>query len=197
MYHPLSCLQKIGLWSRNWTIAKAPGEDNITGSCSTRWWGSHSQPPHSTLQQMPSTVPSSKAWQNVLMVLLHKKGITSDIKNYRPNQFAPHHLQNVFTHPLAMDTVDSGLPLALRIGWLQIRLLNEWPSSCCQPTPRKSAWVQHPTVLCIHGLWGTFQQHWVSANLPCSWETWSWQGLPQYHKAPVLYGNVFDLPTHR
>ena len=55
-----------------------------------------------------------------------------------------------------MDSVDSRLPPASRTGWLQTRLLNDWPSTMFQPTPRKSAWVQHPTVLCICGLWKSF-----------------------------------------
>ena len=63
--------------------SKAPGEDNITGGV-IQEFGSCSQPSHSTLQQMSSTAPSSKAWQNTMMVLLHKRGSISDIKNYRP-----------------------------------------------------------------------------------------------------------------
>ena len=45
-------------------------------------------------------------------------------KELQANQLAPHHLQSVFSHPLAMDTADSRFPPALRTGWLQIRFLN-------------------------------------------------------------------------
>ena len=46
-------------------------------------------------------------------------------KEIQANQLAPHHLQSVFTHPLAMDTMDSRFPPALRTGWFQIRLLKD------------------------------------------------------------------------
>ena len=41
------------------------------------------------------------------MILLHKKGQHIRHKELQANQFAPHHLQSVFMHPLAMDTADS------------------------------------------------------------------------------------------
>ena len=48
---------------------------------------------------MSSTVPSSKTWQTAVIILLHKKGNTSDIKNYRPISLLPI-INKVFSHIL-------------------------------------------------------------------------------------------------
>ena len=69
--------------------SKAPGEDNITGGVlqdgreaivNLLTWLFNK-----CLQ--PFQVP--KAWQNAVMILLHKKSNTSDIKNYRPISLLP------------------------------------------------------------------------------------------------------------
>ena len=78
---------------------KVPGEDNITGgvlqdgraaivNLLTRLFNKSLQ-----LHQVP------KAWQNVVMVMLHKKGNTSDIKNYSPISLLPI-IYKVFSHIL-------------------------------------------------------------------------------------------------
>ena len=78
---------------------KAPGEDNITGgilqdggeaivNLCTQLFNKYLQ-----LHQVP------KAWQSAVMILLHKKGNTSDIKNYRPTSLLPI-IYKVFSHIL-------------------------------------------------------------------------------------------------
>ena len=77
--------------------SKAPGEDNITGgvlqdsgeaivNLLTQLFNKCLQ-----LHQVP------KAWQNTLMVVLHKKGNMLDIKNYRPISLLPI-IYKVFLH---------------------------------------------------------------------------------------------------
>ena len=61
--------------------------------------GSGNQPPHLTLQQSLQLCQVPKTWQNAVMILLHKKGNTSDIKNYRPISFLPI-IYKVFSHIL-------------------------------------------------------------------------------------------------
>ena len=78
---------------------KGPGEDNIKGgvlqdggeavvNLLTRLFNKCLQ-----LGQVP------KVWQNAVMVLLHKKGNMSDIKNYRPISLLPI-IYKVFSHIL-------------------------------------------------------------------------------------------------
>ena len=55
-------------------------------------------------QQVP------KAWKNALIVLIHKKGNTSDIKKLQTNQFASHYVQGVFKHSSTKDDSYAGLP---------------------------------------------------------------------------------------
>ena len=68
---------------------KAPGEDNITGGILQDGGDAMIQ----ILTDLFNTclhhqlVP--KAWKNALVVLIHKKGNTSDIKNYRPISLLP------------------------------------------------------------------------------------------------------------
>ena len=121
--------------------------------CSTRWQGSQSQPSHSTLQQMPSTPPSSlKAWQNAVMILLHTDGNMSDIKNYRAISLLPI-INKVFSHILLqqiLQTLDFYQPrgqAGFRAGLSMIDHLH-----VVNQLQEKSTGVQHPTVLCICGL---------------------------------------------
>ena len=53
---------------------------------------------------MPSTLPSSKSMAECSNGLAAQEGQHIRHKELQANQFAPHHLQIVFTHPLAMDT---------------------------------------------------------------------------------------------
>ena len=68
---------------------KTPGEDNITGGILQDGGDAMIQ----ILTDLFNTclhhqlVP--KAWKNALVVLIHKKGNTSDIKNYRPISLLP------------------------------------------------------------------------------------------------------------
>ena len=59
---------------------KAPREDNITG-------GIFQDEGHAMIQVFTDQVP--KGWKNALIVLIHKIGNTSDIKNYRPISLLP------------------------------------------------------------------------------------------------------------
>ena len=77
--------------------------------CSTRWRGSHSQPLPIPLQQMPSTLPSMAECRNDLTV---QEGQHVRHKELQASQFAPHHLQSVLMHLIAMDTAESRLPPA-------------------------------------------------------------------------------------
>ena len=81
---PIILPAEVGALIKKLDHSKAPGEDNITGgvlqdsretivNLLTQLFNKYLQ-----LHQVP------KAWQNVVMVLLHKKGNTKDIKNYRP-----------------------------------------------------------------------------------------------------------------
>ena len=54
-------------------------------------------------QQVP------KGWKNALVVLTHKKGNTSDIKNYRPISLLPIMVQGVFKHSSTKDVSYAGL----------------------------------------------------------------------------------------
>ena len=87
---------------------KAPGDDNITGgmlldggativSLLTKLYNQCLQ-----LRQVPKT------WQNAVMVLLHKKGNTSDIKNYRPISLLPI-IYKVFSHILLKRILNTRL----------------------------------------------------------------------------------------
>ena len=132
--------------------SKAPGEDNIIGgvlqdgreaivNLITQLFNKCLQ-----LCQVP------KAWQNTVMILLHKKGNTSDIKNYRPISLVPSFTKCFHTSACngycGLETSTSlEKPAGFGAGF---SMMDHLP--CCQPTPRKSTRVQHPTVLCICGL---------------------------------------------
>ena len=53
--------------------------------------GSHSQPPHLTLQQMPSTLPGSINMAECSNDLAAQEGQHIRHKELQTNQFAPHH----------------------------------------------------------------------------------------------------------
>ena len=76
--------------------SKAPVEDNITGVF-YKMQGSHSQPLHSTLQQVPSILPSSKSMSECSDDLAAHEGQHIRHKELQANQFAPHHLHSLHT----------------------------------------------------------------------------------------------------
>ena len=75
-------------------------------------------------------VPSS--WKNASVVLIHKKGDTADIKNYRPISLLPV-IYKVFSHILfqrMLQALEQHQPQE-QAAWLQARILHHWPHSCC------------------------------------------------------------------
>ena len=108
---PVSLPAEVEAWIKKLDHSKAPGEDNITGgvlqdsgeavvNLLTRLFKKY---------LLQSQVP--KAWQNMVMVLLHKKGNTSDIKNYRPVSLLPI-IYKVFSHILLQWILQSRFPPA-------------------------------------------------------------------------------------
>ena len=51
-----------------------------------------------------------KAWKNALIILIHKKGNTSDIKKLQTNQLTSHYVQGVFKHSSTKDDLYAELP---------------------------------------------------------------------------------------
>ena len=98
---------------------KAPGEDNNT----TAVLQNGGEPIVKALTQLfnrclsDGRVPSS--WKNASVVLIHKKGDTADIKNYRPISLLPV-IYKVFPHnPPPADATGTRTTSAARTGWLQ------------------------------------------------------------------------------
>ena len=68
---------------------KALGEDNITGGILQDGGDAMIQVLTDLFNTCLRHHQVPKAWKNVLIVLIHKKGNTSDIKNYRPISSLP------------------------------------------------------------------------------------------------------------
>ena len=76
---------------------KAPGEDNITGGILQDGGDAMMQGLTDLFNTCLRHRQVPKAWKNALIVLMHKKGNTSDIIN-QTNQLASHYVQGVFKH---------------------------------------------------------------------------------------------------
>ena len=68
---------------------KAPGEDNITGGILQDGGDAMIQILTDLFNTCLHHQQVPKAWKNALVVLIHKKGNTSDFKNYRPISLLP------------------------------------------------------------------------------------------------------------
>ena len=90
--------------------SKAPGKDNITGS--VLQGSGETNLINWLFNKCLQLCQALKAWQSAVMVLLCKKGNTSDIKNYRPISLLPI-IYKVFSHILLQHilwTVDFNKP---------------------------------------------------------------------------------------
>ena len=88
---------------------KAPGEDNITGGILQDGGDAMIQILTDLFNTCLHHQQVPKAWKNALVVLIHKKGNTSDIKKLQTNQFASHYVQGVFKHSSTKDDLYAGL----------------------------------------------------------------------------------------
>ena len=68
---------------------KAPGEDNITGGILEDWGDAIIQILTDLFNTCLHHRQVPKVWKNALIVLIHKNGNTSGIKNYRPSSLLP------------------------------------------------------------------------------------------------------------
>ena len=68
---------------------KAPGEDNTTGGILQDGGDAMIQVLTDLFNTFLRHRQVPKAWKNALIVLIHKEGNTSDIKNYRPTSLLP------------------------------------------------------------------------------------------------------------
>ena len=88
---------------------KTPGEDNITGGILQDGGDAMMQ----VLTDLSNTClhhhQVQKAWKNALIVLINKKGNTSDIKNYRPIGLLPI-CTRCFEHSPTKDNSHTGFP---------------------------------------------------------------------------------------
>ena len=83
---------------------KPPGEDNITGGILQDGGNAMIQILTDRFHTCLHHRKVPKAWKNVLVVLMHKKGNTLDIKNYRPTSFFPI-MYKVFSNILLQRTI--------------------------------------------------------------------------------------------
>ena len=86
--------------------SKAPGEDNITGGVLWDSGQAIGNLPTWLFNKCLQLCQVQKAWQNMVMVLLHKKGNSSDIKNYRPISLLPI-IYKVFSHILLQQILST------------------------------------------------------------------------------------------
>ena len=89
---------------------KAPGEDNITGGVLQDGGDGMIKVLTDLFNTCLRHRQVSKAWKNALIVLIHKKGNTSDIKILQTNQLASHYVQGVFKHSSTKDDSYAVLP---------------------------------------------------------------------------------------
>ena len=83
---------------------KAPGDDNITGGILQDGGVAMIQVLTDLFNTCMHHRQVPKAWKNTLIVLIHKKGNTLDIKNYRPVSLLPI-MHRVFSHFLLQTKI--------------------------------------------------------------------------------------------